>query len=418
MIKKHIQARWPLATLVVLMPEIAAFFSVRSSHAVSSGVPTAEVKRGEFVEYLSIRGEIKARQSKTLTAPSAAGDLQIVKLAKTGQPVKTGDVVVLFDPTTLQRTLEQKRTDLASAEAEIRQQEAQEHMTQEQDLTDSLAAKYAVESARLDASKAEILSEVDGEKNKLTLASSQEKLRAAQAKLDSGKLGSAADIAQKKKKRDKALFDVRLAEHQIASLTLRAPGDGVVTLLPNFRAVMFGGNAPDFREGDHAWPGAAIAEIPDLSSIRFEAHVEEADRGKLKSDQNANVHIDAVPDSDFPGRVRDISTLAKMDFSSWPPMKNFTLDLKIDRTDPRIRPGMKANARIAVNSIPNSVLIPTQALFPRNGTTVVYVEDGRNFTRRSVQVGRRSGETAQILDGIKPGERVALKDPTEVSSSK
>jgi len=418
MIKKLNKPRWTLATLLVLILATAIFFSVRSSHAVSSGVPTAEVKRGEFVEYLSIRGEIKARQSKTLTAPSAAGDLQIVKLAKPGQPVKSGDIVLLFDTTTLQRTLEQKRTDLASAEAEIRQQEAQEHMTEEQDLTDSLAAKYNVESARLDASKAEILSEIDGEKNKLALASSQEKLRASQAKFDSGKLGSAADIAQKKKKRDKALFDVRLAEHQIASLTLRAPGDGVVTLLPNFRAVMFGGNAPDFREGDHAWPGAAIAEIPDLSSIRFEARFEEADRGKLKSDQVANVRIDAVPDADFPGRVRDISTLAKMDFSSWPPMKNFTLDLKIDRTDPRIKPGMKANARIAVDAVPNSVLIPAQALFPNNGSTVVYVEDGRNFAQRTVKVGRRSGATAQIIDGVKPGERVALKDPREVSSGK
>src|SRR5689334_67959 len=418
MIRKHIKPRWTLATLVVLVLAIAIFFGVRSSHAVSSGVPTAEVKRGEFVEYLSIRGEIKARQSKTLTAPSAAGDLQIVKLAKPGQPVKSGDIVVLFDTTTLQRTLEQKRTDLASAEAEIRQQEAQEHMSEEQDLTDSLAAKYNVESARLDASKAEILSEIDGEKNKLALASSQEKLRQAQAKLDSGKLGSAADIAQKKKKRDKALFDVKLAEHQIASMTLRAPGDGVVTVLPNFRATMFGGNAPDFREGDRAWPGAGIAEIPDLSSIRFEAHVEEADRGKLKADQPANVHIDAVPDADFAGRVRDISTLAKLDFSSWPPMKNFPLDMKIDHTDPRIKPGMKANARIAVNAIPDSVLIPAQALFARNGSTVVYVQDGRNFVQRPVKVGRRSGEIVQIIDGVKPGDRIALKDPAEVTSSK
>jgi len=418
MIKKFIKPRWQLVTLFVLIVAAVIFFSVRSSHASPSAVPTAEVRRGEFVEYLSIRGEIKARQSKTLTAPSASGDLQIVKLAKTGQSVKAGDVVALFDTTTLQRTLEQKRTDLASAEAEIRQQEAQEHMTQEQNLTDSLAAKYTVESSRLDASKAEILSEIDGEKNKLTLASSQEKLRAAQAKLDSGKLGSAADIAQKRKKRDKALFDVKLAEHQIASLTLRVPGDGVVTVLPNFRATMFGGNAPDFREGDRAWPGAGIAEIPDLSSIRFEARVEEADRGKLKADQSANVHIDAVPDADFVGRVRDISTLAKLDFSSWPPMKNFTLDLKIDHTDPRIKPGMKANARIAVSTIPDSVLIPTQALFARNGSTVVYVEDGRNFAQRPVKIGRRSGEIVQIIDGVKPGERVALKDPTEVTSSK
>lgn len=410
--------RWLLATpLLVIVPAVV-FFTVRSSHAASTGVPTAEVRRGEFMEYVAIRGEIKAGRSKTLTAPSAAGDLQILKLAHTGQQVKSGDIVVQFDATTLQRTLEQKRTDLASAEAQIRQQEAQEHMTEEQNLTDSLTAKYNVESARLDASKAEILSEIDGEKNKLALASSQEKFRQAETKLDSGKVGSAADIAQQKKKRDKALFDVKLAEHQIATLTLRAPGDGVVTLLPNFRAVMWGGNAPDFREGDHAWPGAAIAEIPDLSSITFEARIDEADRGKLKAQQAASVRIEAVPDTEFSGRVRDISTMAKLDFSGWPPTKNFALNLQIDHTDPRIRPGMKANARIAVNTVPNSILVPAQALFQKNGVTVVYIQDGSKFEERTVKAGHRSGDTAQILDGIKPRERVALKDPNEVIASK
>jgi HlyD family secretion protein len=418
MTKALLKRKWLFGAIFLAIVAVIVSLTVRSSHAASTGLPTAEVRRGDFVEYVSIRGEIKARDSKMLTAPSAAGDLQILKLAATGKQVKTGDVIVLFDTTTLQRTLEQKRTDLASAEAEIRQQQAQEHMTQEQNLTDSLAAKYNVESARLDASKAEILSEIDGEKNKLALASSQEKFREAQTKLDSGKLGSDADIAQKKKKRDKALYDVRLAEHQIASLILRAPGDGVVTVLPNFRATMFGGNAPDFREGDHAWPGAAIAEIPDLSSIRFEARIEEADRGKLKADQTATVHVDAVPDGDFTARVRDISTLAKMDFSSWPPMKNFTLDVKIDRTDPRIKPGMKANARIAVSTIPNSVLVPTQALFHKNGATVVYVEAGRKFDERTIEVGHRSGETAQILAGVQPGERVSLKNPTEGAAGK
>jgi RND family efflux transporter MFP subunit len=410
--------RWLWATPLVALGIVAFFLSVRSSHAVATSVPTAEVRRGEFVEYLTVRGEIKAGKSKTLTAPSAAGDLQILKLAHTGQQVRAGDTVVQFDTTTLQRTLEQKRTDLASAEAQIRQQEAQEHMTEEQNLTDSLTAKYNVESAKLDASKAEILSEIDGEKNKLALASSQEKFKEAETKLDSGKLGSAADIAQQKKKRDKALFDVRLTEHQISLLTLRAPTDGVVTLLPNFRATMFGGNAPDFREGDHAWPGAAIAEIPDLSTIRFEARIDEADRGKLKADQSASVRIEAVPDTDFTGRVQEISTLAKMDFSSWPPMKNFTLALHIDHTDPRIRPGMKANARIAVDRVPNSILVPTQALFRKNGVSVVYVEDGRKFQERTVEAGRRSGDTALILSGLQPGERVTLKDPTASSSAK
>ncbi len=399
-----------LATTTIAVAAIAGVSAVRSSHASANAVPTAEVRRGDFVEYIQVRGEIKASDSKTLVAPAAAGDLQILKLAHTGTQVKKCDIVLQFDSTKLQRTLEQKQSDLASAEAEIRQQQATEHMTEEQNLTDSLSAKFNVESARLDVSKAEILSQIDGEKNKLALADSQQKLLESQTKLDSGKLGSAADVEMKKKKRDKARFDVETAERQIASMTVRAPSDGVVTVLSNDRASNFGGNAPDFREGDRAWPGAAILEIPNLSSIRMVAHVDEADRGKLNTGQASTVHIDAVPDTDFSGHVEDISRLAKLDWNGWPPIKDFDLSVAIDRTDPRIRPGMKANTRIQVNSIPNSVLVPVGAVFQHNGRTVVYVSEGSNFEERNVQLGRRSGDTAQVIAGVRPGERVALKD--------
>jgi HlyD family secretion protein len=409
--KKFFKTRgrgWLLALIAVVA--IAGFFAVRSSHASANAIATAEVRRGDFVEYLEVRGEIKASDSKTLIAPSGAGDLQILKLAHTGAQVKKGDIVLQFDSTKLQRTLEQKQSELASAEAEIRQQQATEHMTQEQNLTDSLSAKFNVESARLDVSKAEILSQIDGEKNKLALADSQQKLKESQIKLDSGKLGSAADIEMKKKKRDKARFDVETAERQIASLTVRAPSDGVVTILSNDRASNFGGNAPDFREGDRAWPDAAILEIPNLNSIRMVAHVDEADRGQLNVGQTGTVHVDAVPDTEFSARVEDIGRLAKLDWSGWPPIKDFDLTVSMDRTDPRLRPGMKANTRIAVDSVANSVLVPAPAVFQHNGRAVVYVKEGRDFVERNIQLGRRSGDTAQVIAGLHPGERVALKD--------
>ena len=203
-------------------------------------------------------------------------------------------------------------------------------MTEEQNLTDSLSAKYNVEVAKLESNKQEILSDIDGQKNKLTLNNTQQKLSESQQKLKSGQLGLAADVEMKKKKRDKALFDVQLAERQIAALTVRAPSDGMVTVLPNFRAAMWPTPPSDFKEGDRAWPGAAIAEIPDLSQIRFDARIDEADRGRLNAKQQALVHIDAVPDKDFSANIREMSTLAKLDLSGWPPVKNFAIDIQID----------------------------------------------------------------------------------------
>ncbi len=84
-----------------------------------------------------------------------------------------------------------------------------------------------------------------------------------------------------------------------------------------------------------------------------------------------------LPTLRFTGTVADISPLAKVDFSGgWPPVKNFDLVVTLDHVDDRLRPGMSVTERIAVQRIPNVILIPTEAVFNRNGRDVVYVEQG------------------------------------------
>ena len=164
--------------------------------------------------------------------------------------------------------------------------------------------------------------------------------------------------------RAKALADVRRVETDIASMTLRAPADGVVTLFPNWRAGgIFSDNPPEFRPGDRAWSGATIAELPDFSTLQVSTRIDEVDRGRLQPSQTATIRVDAVPDREFQARVTQISALAKTDFTSWPPPRNFDVTLQLESKDPRLRPGMSGNGRIAVNRIPGSILVPPAAVF-------------------------------------------------------
>jgi len=173
-------------------------------------LPTADVKRGDFVDYVQVRGEIKALRSVQLTAPSIAGDLQIVKLVPTGTMVKAGDVVVQFDTTTLHTTLEQKQSELKSAEADIAHSRAENRLTHEQQATDVLQGRYDVDRATLDTSQQEILSEIDGAKTRLKLTDAQQKYKELEQKNKSTEASGNAEIDAKKLKRDKALFDVRM----------------------------------------------------------------------------------------------------------------------------------------------------------------------------------------------------------------
>src|SRR5262249_54130578 len=146
----------------------------------------------------------------------------------------------------------------------------------------------------------------------------------------------------------------------------------MINILPNPRSGDMFGNGQEFREGDRAWAGASILEMPDLSSIHLEARLDESDRGRLNAGQDAAVRVEAVPGRDFKARIENISVLARVDFSSgWPPPRNFDLGLVLLEQDPKIRPGMTAVARIATMRIPNVVLIPSESIFQRDGSPVV-----------------------------------------------
>jgi len=384
--------------------------------SAAGATPTADVVRGDLVDSVELRGQLQAYHTIILEAPSDSGAIQILKLAKDGDPIKKGDVAVVLDPSVLQGTLDQRRSDAKQAEAQKADAEAQARLTDELDLTDLQKANYDVESAKLNATQAEILSPIDGEEKRLAVTDAEARARQAQQKLDSDRANSRANIASFEQKRQKALRDVKMYEDAISHLTLIAPVDGIVNRLPNWRT--FNGGSPQpFKEGDRAWSGAEILQLPDLSSLRISARVDETDRSRLRAGQTATARADAIPDQEFVCHVFEISPLAKIDFSNgWPPTKNFDVSVLIDHPDPRLRPGMSVTERIAVQSIPNVIMVPATAIFTKIGRTVAFVAQGgkssNNFTERVVVVGHRGGGQVEILSGLQPGERVALKDPS------
>lgn len=390
------------------------FGAIRMAQPASK-IPLGSVERKEFVDYLEIRGEVKALRSRTVAAPFGAGDLQIVKLAANGAKVKKGDVLVEFDATTTKQKLAQDQSALKSAEAAIQQSKAASRLKEEQDLTDAMKAKYDVESARMDASKQEILSAIDGEEARLKLADAEQKLKESEAKLKADRQSAAADLVSKQQKREQAEHDVQRDEYGLQSLELRSSLDGVVSLMNNWRSAGGMGMPTLFKTGDRAWPGMAIAELPDPSTLRIAARIEEAERGQLKLGQGATVRIGAVPDKSFESTVDKISATASMDFNGgWPIPRNFEVELSLKDRDDRLSPGMSAEVRVAVDKVTDGIVIPASAVFRKAGRTVAYVRHAAKFEETPIEVARRSGDDVLVAKGLQAGTRVALKDPTTV----
>jgi len=235
-------------------------------------------------------------------------------------------------------------------------------------------------------------------------------VKETEAKLNAERSAARADLASKKQKQDQAAFQVQQDERSLASLALRAPLDGVVALQNHWQPQ--GGSTP-FKPGDRAWPGAAIAELPDPSTLKISARIEEAERGQLKLGQTGMVRVDAVPDGSFEGRIETISPTASLDFNAgWPVPRNFTVEVALANSDARLAPGMGAVVRVAVDHVADGIVIPSSALFQKAGRTVAFVRRGSKFEETAVEVLRRSGEEALIAKGLQPGQQLALKDPT------
>ena len=360
---------------------VAVIVVIVGAWAMSRGsatVPTAVVQRGEFADALPFRGEVHALKSVTISAPSGAGDLRIIKIAPEGVPVKPGDVVVQFDTTKTEQDLAQYRSALKSSDAEIAQASAQARLKEEADQTAVMKARFDVESAKLDASKSEILAEIDGAEKKLLVADAEQKLLQAEQQLKSDRADNAAKIADSGQKRKQNLYNVQLAEHSLAALTLRAPSSGTVALLEVWHR---GGAMSVLKAGDSAWPGAAIANLPDLSALRMTARVDESERGRLQSGQKLTARFDALPDREFTGEVQQISTTASHDFSGgWPFPRNFAVEITLDQTDARLRPGMSTSVHVTVDRVANAIMIPAQASFQNRGKPWPMYCTARNST--------------------------------------
>lgn len=397
-----------LVTIVLLAGCGVVLGAVRLTRRAPT-IPTYQVKRGEFLDSEQFRGEVKALKSVTISAPADAGDLQILKISVEGAAVKTGDVVVEFDKTKTEQDLAQYRSALKSAQASIEQARAQAKLAEEEDKTTVLKARFDVEAAKLEASKQEIVSRIEGEEAKLKLADAEQKLREAEAKQKSDKSLNQATIESNVQASAKAKYDVERAERALSQMSLRAPAAGTISILQHW----VGSNMAQYRAGDRTWPGAAIAELPDASTLRISSRVDETERGRLSIGLPITVQLNAIPDRQFSGKISRISEIASLDFSGgWPITRNFTLEIVLDQTDSRFKPGITGQITVVVDHVKDAISIPAQALFPKSGQNVAYVWAGGQFEEHSVEVGRRSGDKILITKGLSEGEQIALRDPT------
>ena len=392
------------------------FAAYRYTGTTEVEVAVARVRLGDFVISVRTRGDIKSARSTILKAPQVPG-LRIVHLATNGRPIKKGEVVVEFDGVQQEQNVISRTTNVRAADGDITQMKATQKMDDEADAMNKMSSEYDVERAKLDASKAAVLSAVEGEKNRIGVGVSEGNLQQVKASLNAHQVGHEADLSRLGQRKDKAVRDLNQAQGYLTKMQLLAPTDCIVNVLSNFRSQgTFGQSTPPFKEGDNAWTGAEIAEIPDLSEMYINLNLEEVDRGKIQLGQTVKVRVDAIPDKEFTAELNWISPIAALVFKGGAtPEKSFPARAALQLLDERLRPGMSATAEIIIEREPNLLLIPVRSSFDKDGKPAVYVQIGKEFVVRPIQVGKKNDEDIIVTGGLKEGETVTLESPADAA---
>lgn len=231
-----------------------------------------------------------------------------------------------------------------------------------------------------------------------------------------------AEIVTTKADVESARFSLESAKDRLASLetqlsycTVVAPNDGLVvyaTSIDSGGGGRGGGDAQPPQVGTELRPNELVIILPDTTQMVANLKVSEALSGRIRPNQPVTVYSDALPNVPIRGTVQSVSVLAASGGWRDPNRRDYTVRVALD-VDPELglKPSMRCKAEILLDRVTDAVSVPIQSIFRQGGVAFVYVDDRKGLSQRQVQLGRASELRVEVIDGIREGERVLLREP-------
>jgi multidrug efflux pump subunit AcrA (membrane-fusion protein) len=391
-----------LAGGLLALAAVSAVASLRGADGVSNPVTVA---REDLVLSVDVEGELSAVRSTDIGAPPVAEvEFKISLLAPEGSAVKTGQPILGFDTETLQRQLVDKQAELAELSKKAEQKEDDLRLKL-LDLDQQVAqAEADLGKAQL---KAEVPPELQGrvelEKARLEHRGRQRDLENLQAERRATQSLGQAELRSLRNQRDRAKGRVEALQAAIAKMTVAAPQDGIVVYRTNWRD-------EKKKVGDSMWFGETVLALPDLTEMRADGLVDEADGGPVAPGQKVTLRLEARPDLDVHGKVRRIGRTVRQ--KSWRnPVKVYKVDIALERTDSTVmRPAMRFRGEIETGRVPGVLLVPREAVFLRDTGPVVWAHRALGWSEVPVRLGRSNRRQVEVLSGVQEGDRLSPVD--------
>jgi HlyD family secretion protein len=417
-------------------------FSINQANKGVVTVQTAKVaSQDTLISQVTASGEIKPTTYTNVTAQGFGRITQI--LVKEGDKIKKGDRLLLQEAVQATADVQAQSAAINSSEMGVQAAEASFRSAQ----ADLIQQQANLEKTKLDWERGQGLFK-DGLIPKQDFDQRKSTYDAAFAAVDSSKARVQSLKAQLNQTQSMVNQNKAVLVHTkdiLSKTTYISPINGIVSYLP-------------VRLGEYVVPGiqnsngSFLMTLSDMSVVTAEVKVDETDIVNVRTGQDADVTIDAVPGKVFKGKVTEIGSQATLRSSglattqsttSTQEAKDFKVVVTLATPPDNLRPGLSTTAKIKTAEKKNVVAIPIQALAVRtrkdleqaakdaskkgnSGVTLaappppapgdpkkeevqgVFVVNGKKAVFRPVETGISGVTDIEITKGLQPGDEIVV----------
>ena len=445
-ISKNSAIKWGIIALVIIALGVLAYKTLKPKE-VTPNYLTATAEIGDIENNVMASGKVKALNTVDVGAQVSG---EVTRLfVEVGDEVQKGDLIAQIDQVTQKNSLSNEQASLEQSEAALQSARA-ESLSRQAGLKSAqadLASRQAeLRQAQADFSRLQgllaidAISQQDYDTQGTKVQTAQAAVANARASIDTAKAAiatTAANINSQQAALRKSQTNVSTAQEDLSYTTIRAPMSGTVVSVTTEQGTTVNANQS----------APTIVTLADLSTVRINAQISEADVINVKAGLPVYFNIIGNPDQKYDSILKAIEPAPEKisDTSSTDAAIYYVGYIEVPNTERRFRIDMTAQVYIIINQAKDALLIPSAALQPaskagksknsKNLTTKnttanadsdstatmanvrVLKADG-TVVEQAVTVGINNRVNAEILSGLKKGDEVILSEEGPDSGSK
>jgi len=380
-----------LAVVALVLPGAVRW--MRAERAVDAAqLRFGTVTRGDLVRQVDVEGSVVAAFRPTLTSP-VRGVARVEVQA--GQVVEKGAILVRVESPEAQSRLEQQRSALLSAQADLERQRILQRQSGVRRQQEIRLLEVQLEAAKRAMGRAQKTRD-EGLLNAVDYERAQDDVKVAGMRLEAAKQDSGLEaetgsfeVRNRASEVERQRLVVADLQRQVDELQVRSPVAGLVSRV-----------AVDDR--DSVTEGQQLVGVVDLSRLEVEIWVPESYAPDIRPGTPAILSIEG---QEWQGALASLSP--EVEGSRVRGVVNFT-----GHTPPGLKQSQRISARLVLETKHDVLKVPRGPFFEALGGRQAYVVDDGIAVRRPISIGSVSVTELEVTDGLKEGDEIVLSDPS------